>query len=715
MKIAVVYNRESRKVINLFGVPNREGIGLKTIRRLADSLRKGGHQVASIEGDKDLIGKLENFMPRVVKGERPGMVFNVSYGIQGQARYTHVPSILEMVGVPYVGSGPLAHSLALDKVVTKMILRQNGLPTPDFAVLDTPDSPAPDLKYPLIVKPKNEAVSFGLRIVRSEKELREGAAVIFETFQQPVLVECYIPGKEINVGLLGNNPPETLPPVMIDFGKKGPAIYTLEDKRGTSGREVRHLCPAPVSEATAQRARELAVAAFTVLGCSDCARVDMRLDKRGNLFILEVNSLPSLGEDASYVNAAEHVGLDFTGLVNRLVEVASARYFGTPNPPDIHPRSRDPKEKIFSFLAERRDRLERRLKDWVLLSSRTSHPMGIQEATREVGKVMSHLALEPVPDLSDDPFAWTWETKRGLEGGTLLVLHLDVPMELSSPGMAFRQEPEWIYGEGAGSSRASLVCLEYALKALRSQRRLRNLPLGVLAYTDEGADARYSASTIKKAAARAKSVIVLRPGTAGDHVVHQRRGHRRYTVLFKDDPRRPGLSYRRRDIVCLVGEKICALHNLGSSKNLLSLSASEVHTRAFPMLLPHEVSVTVVMTYLDGAKADKAEEEMRGLLDTQGLRWELEMIADRPPMKERRGSVRLIKQLEEVARHWEIPLHRQSSVWPSVAGLVPARTPVLCGLGPVARDLSTPQEAVQRISLIQRTLLLAQFLGRNLK
>jgi len=249
LKIVVVYNRESRKVINLFGVPNRENIGLKTIRSLADSLRKGGHQVAAIEGDKDLIGRLENFMPRVVKGERPGMVFNVSYGIQGQARYTHVPSILEMVGVPYVGSGPLAHSLALDKVVTKMILRQNNLPTPDFAVLDTPDSPAPDLKYPLIVKPKNEAVSFGLRIVRSDKELREGAAVIFETFQQPVLVECYIPGKEINVGLLGNNPPETLPPVMIDFGKKGPAIYTLEDKRGTSGSGSWPWQPSPSSAA----------------------------------------------------------------------------------------------------------------------------------------------------------------------------------------------------------------------------------------------------------------------------------------------------------------------------------------------------------------------------------------------------------------------------------------------------------------------------------
>ena len=107
MKIAVVYNRESKSVINLFGQSNKEMIGLATIKSICNALRKGGHQVTSLEGDKDLVDHLEHFMPRVLKGERPGMVFNVSYGIQGQARYTHVPSILEMVGIPYVASGPL--------------------------------------------------------------------------------------------------------------------------------------------------------------------------------------------------------------------------------------------------------------------------------------------------------------------------------------------------------------------------------------------------------------------------------------------------------------------------------------------------------------------------------------------------------------------------------------------------------------------------------
>ena len=95
MKIAVVYNRISKQVINLFGMPNREKYGLKSIKRITDALKKGGHQVIAFEGDKNLIDNLEDFMPQVMKGERPGMVFNLSYGIQGQARYTHVPGILE--------------------------------------------------------------------------------------------------------------------------------------------------------------------------------------------------------------------------------------------------------------------------------------------------------------------------------------------------------------------------------------------------------------------------------------------------------------------------------------------------------------------------------------------------------------------------------------------------------------------------------------------
>ena len=132
-----------------------------------------------------------------------------------------------MVGIPYVGSGPLAHSLALDKVVAKIIFREHGLPTPDFAVLNDPNFDAPGLSYPLIVKPKNEAVSMGIRIVNTEAELREAAQVIFNKFQQAVLVEQYIEGREIYVSVLGNDRLATFPILEMDFGKMPDDQYRI--------------------------------------------------------------------------------------------------------------------------------------------------------------------------------------------------------------------------------------------------------------------------------------------------------------------------------------------------------------------------------------------------------------------------------------------------------------------------------------------------------
>lgn len=179
-------------------------------------------------------------MPSVISGERPGLVFNLSYGIQGRARYTHIPAIFEMLGIPYVGSGPETHAVALDKVLTKMVLLQRGLPTPKFTVLENPDFELPlqeNLTYPLIVKPKDEAVSFGLKIVHNDEELREGVRTIYENYDASILVEGYIDGREFNVGLLGNDPVEALPPVELLFSE-GKKIYTYEDKVKQSGRTI---------------------------------------------------------------------------------------------------------------------------------------------------------------------------------------------------------------------------------------------------------------------------------------------------------------------------------------------------------------------------------------------------------------------------------------------------------------------------------------------
>jgi D-alanine-D-alanine ligase len=715
MKVAIVYNRDSRNVINLFGMPNREKIGLKTIKRLADGLRQVGHAVRSFEGDKDLIDRLEDFMPRVLKGERPGMVFNVSYGIQGQARYTHVPGMLEMAGIPYVGSGPLAHSLALDKVVAKMIFKHNGISTPDFAVLDSPGFDAPDLEYPLIVKPKNEAVSFGLKIVDNEEELRRAADDIFRVYQEPVLAEQYIDGREINVGLLGNNPPDAFPPAELIFDSSGPPVYTYEDKAGRSGREIEVECPAEIDKELTNKAQDLARKAFTALGCYDCARVDMRLDSNGRLYVLELNSLPSLGEHGSYTQAAEKAGLDFSALVGRLVEVASARYFGTPAPPQIAKGRKDLGSQIFSFLVSRRDSIEKRVQEWTKQSSRTSDPGGLKEMVTRLAALMDDLGLKAVDELTDERCAWTWQTKAGLDKGILLMGHLDVPLYLDSPPQGFRRDPEWLFGEGIGASRAPLTMMEFALRSLRSQRRLRRLPLGVLYYTDEGRDGRYSAALIKEVAARAKKVIVLRPGNPDHHVVVERRGWRKFQLVVEDTPRRPGRLARKPEALRWINGKLEEFAGLSSRKNRLAVATTNLRTFAFPQLLPHRISATLLLSYSDPGLATETERRMREILGKERYQWEMELISDRPPMKRRKSNDRLVKELSAVAAAWEIPFAGESSLRPSVAGLVPSSASVVCGLGPIARDIDTPNESVQRISILQRTLLLSQFLVRQLK
>ena len=615
-----------------------------------------------------------------------------------------------MVGIPYVASGPLAHSLCLDKVVTKMILRQNGLPTPDFVVLQTPDAEIPELTYPLIVKPKNEAVSFGLQVVNDEAELRAAVKVIFDEFNQAVLAEQYIEGREVNVGLLGNGPPGAFPPVELLFGEDGPAIYTFEDKTGKSGRTINHRCPADIGDELNSQAQELARRAFTVLGCYDCARVDMRLDSDGQLYILEINSLPSLGEHGSYLVGAEAVGLDFTKFINRLVEVASARYFGTPHPPSLTNSTADPADLAFAYVTESRDRMERRMKDWVGLNSRTSDPVGIRQAVKKATELFDDLGMRSVPALSDDPWAATWETRRGLDDGLLLIANLDVPIEGNQSAQGLRRDPEWLYGEGVASSRAQLVMLEFALRALRRTRRLRQMRLGVLLYADEGVGARDSAEMIQAAATRAREVLVLRPAEPGDKVVTKRRGLRTLRLRVEGEPQRIGRFPRRPDALRWTWAKLEAIAGLSSQRHRLHISTVELRTDRFPMGLPHRVEATLVASYPTTAAADTLVDDLRAILGRGGPKWELITQTDRPPFAERPQSLALVERLAAVAAKWDMSVEKQSSAWPSVAGLVPADTACLCGVGPVVKDLRTPQEAVQRISLVQRTLLLAEFL-----
>ncbi|WP_078592666.1 M20/M25/M40 family metallo-hydrolase [Evansella clarkii] len=712
MKIAIVYNRESQAVINLFGTLNREKYGLETIKNIKDALVSGGHQVKTFEGDKNIISKLEEFMPSVVSGERPGLVFNLSYGIQGKGRYMHVPGILEMLGIPYVGSGPETHALALDKVVTKMILIQRGLPTPKFMVMDKPDSPVTeDLTYPLIVKPKDEAVSFGLRIVHNEDELRDGVKTIYETFNGPTLVEEYIEGREVNVGLLGNNPVEALPPVELVFGE-GEQIFTYEDKKNKSGRTVEKVCPAPLSEEETKKIQQLAIDTFKALGCYDSARVDFRIDKQGNPYILEVNSMASLGADGSFVYAADKMGLNYTDLMNRLIDITNERYFG-PFFLD-NTDGETPKEplEIFNSITQNRHKIETDLKSWTNLSSWTQDPVGLSTVRRRLDDRCKKLGLKAVEEYTNGRSAWTWESKAGLKDGTLLVLPIDIPGERKGFPIPFRTEQEWIYGEGIASSRGGLTVMLTALNALKEQKLLAKKKVGVLFYSDEGRGMRYSSSTLRKAASEAKQVIVLQPGFTEGKVADQRRGSKKYSITVEGDPLRVGgKNSKQADVLSSFLLKTEKLKEISSRDKKLTIAVQDVHSERYSVLLPHRVTATIVVTYINEKLAEEAEKEIRETFKSSsgGMKSYVETIEERPPLLRRKNN-EIISLLRQISEEWHLPFGTESSLLASAAGEVQADIPVICGFAPASKGLYTPNEAIHRSELIQRSLLLSLYL-----
>lgn len=350
MKIAVVRNRRNEGVIARFGVPSPEKYGRSTVQGVADALRAAGHHVAIMEGDTTLFARLGEFMPADPETGAPtGMVFNMSYGIQGECRYVHVPVMLEMAGVPYTGSGPRAHAACLDKVLTKLLIQKAGVATPGFCTMLGPDDFDASLRFPLVVKPRHESTSLGLALVHDRAELNAAVANIVATYGQDALVEEYVDGREVAIGLLGNDPVEILPIVELDFGDRPSRIVTKGDKFHKTDDEPEKVCPAPLDERLQRELHEVARRVWRACGCRDYARIDVRIDRDGRPFVLEINSMASLGAGGSYMRAAGVAGFTFDSLVAEIVDRAHRRYFGTPAPREAGPV---PADESHAFASE---------------------------------------------------------------------------------------------------------------------------------------------------------------------------------------------------------------------------------------------------------------------------------------------------------------------------------------------------------------------------
>lgn len=305
-------------------------------RSVAQALRERGYEV-----------ELEGLLPdtdavlRSVASLRTELVFNLVEAIGGDSRLEQAMAWLyELHGVAYTGSGPRAMALCMEKPVTRAVLAASDLPVPLGATFERGDEPVGALRFPLIVKPAREDASHGISmdsLVRDEAALRARAAELIRTYEQPALVEEYIPSREINVALLGSGAAvEVLPLSEIDysgFAPDEPHLVTYAGKwiEGSRDWDLTRVIPA-ADLAPAQRARIEAVArgAFAALGLRDYARVDLRLDERGEPFVIDVNANPDLSPGAGFHLAAERAGLSYADLIARVVESALRRNHAHP-------------------------------------------------------------------------------------------------------------------------------------------------------------------------------------------------------------------------------------------------------------------------------------------------------------------------------------------------------------------------------------------------
>ncbi len=294
-----------------------------TIDSLAEAIESLGHSV-------DRIGSARSLVNRLAKGDRWELVFNIAEGLYGYGREAQVPAILDVYGIAYTFADPLAASVCLHKGWSKMIVRTAGVPTADFAIIETPaDVERVKLGYPMLAKPIAEGTGKGVTpksVVRTPADLSQVAVELLDRYQQPVLVETFLPGREFTVGIVGTGAASrAIGSIEIVLRANAePEVYSYTNKEECETLvDYRHITCADPLVAEAER---IALDAWIALDCRDGGRVDIRCDARGKPMFLEVNPLAGLHPTHSDLPMiATAIGMPYAELIRAIVDSAATR------------------------------------------------------------------------------------------------------------------------------------------------------------------------------------------------------------------------------------------------------------------------------------------------------------------------------------------------------------------------------------------------------
>ncbi|RJQ43191.1 MAG: D-alanine--D-alanine ligase [Nitrospiraceae bacterium] len=296
------------------GESSERDISIRSGLAIYQGLQEMGYNSVPIDISKDVMAAL--------KKDKVKLAFLALHG--GIGENGAIQGMLEVLGIPYTGSGVLASALAMDKEASKKIFIYHGLPVAPFTVVTrrqkgkgqkTSDSPipSPDFPLPWVVKPVAEGSSIGVSIIKEEKDLPSCLEKAF-SFDQRVMIEKFIPGQEVHIGILGQ---KALGGVEV---RPSLEFYNYEAKY-TSGL-TDYIIPPEIDDATYEKSKDIALKAHTALGCSGASRVDLRIDDTHTPYVLEVNTLPGMTTTSLLPKIAKAAGLSFNDLIEEIIRLA---------------------------------------------------------------------------------------------------------------------------------------------------------------------------------------------------------------------------------------------------------------------------------------------------------------------------------------------------------------------------------------------------------
>ncbi len=329
MKIALTYNlkkKDETKPPDYFSECDSE----ETINAIVNAIKTKGHHVEAINVEYP---KLFSYFRK----NSVDMVFNIAEGQSGRFRESEVPAILDYLNIPYTGSDTFSLALALNKAITKKILKAENIPTPNFQLFTKGNEELdPALKFPLIVKPNCEGSAKGIskaNVVDNAGDLFKRVRETLSSYNQEALAEEFIEGKELTVGILENGLTRVLPILEIDFSEcknSGEYFYSWKMKEYQGNKELGLVptfhCPARLDKDVEEKVKEVALKTHRAVGCLDISRTDIRLDKFNVPYVLEINPLPGLDpKESNFPIMAYAAGMKYEDLIEAIILSASKR------------------------------------------------------------------------------------------------------------------------------------------------------------------------------------------------------------------------------------------------------------------------------------------------------------------------------------------------------------------------------------------------------